>query len=94
MRNDTGASSKTNLVYPADIALLTDFTLSEGVNLTINEATAGTGWAATGTHDGLGGPVWILLRKRICFECGFRRLLLASSCANDVRPFRAFRSKP
>ena len=60
MRNDTGASSKTNLVYPADIALLTDFTLSEGVNLTINEATAGTGWAATGTHDGLAGA-----------QCGF-----------------------
>ena len=44
-----------NLMYPANIALLNDFTVSEGVNLTINEATAGTGWAATGYHDGLTG---------------------------------------
>ena len=44
-----------NLTYPANVALLTDFTGSEGVNLTINEATAGTGWAATGYHDGLTG---------------------------------------
>ncbi len=44
-----------NLSYPASIALLTDLTVSEGVNLTINEATAGTGWAATGNHDGLAG---------------------------------------
>jgi len=49
-----------NLVYPANVALLTDFTLSEGVNLTINEATGGTGWAATGTHIGLPGA-----------QCGF-----------------------
>jgi len=49
-----------NLVYPANVALLTDFTLSEGVNLTINEATGGTGWAATGTHVGLPGA-----------QCGF-----------------------
>jgi len=44
-----------NLVYPADIALLVNFTASEGVNITINEATAGTGWAATGNHVGLAG---------------------------------------
>ena len=49
-----------NLVYPADIALLVDFTSSNGVNVTINEATAGTGWAATGNHDGLSGS-----------QCGF-----------------------
>ncbi len=49
-----------NLVYPANIALLVDFTASEGVNITINEATAGTGWAATGNHDGLSGT-----------QCGF-----------------------
>ena len=49
-----------NLVYPANIALLVDFTASEGVNVTINEATAGTGWAATGNHDGLTGS-----------QCGF-----------------------
>ena len=44
-----------NQVYPADITLLTDFTSSDGVNITINEATGGTGWAATGIHDGLTG---------------------------------------
>ncbi len=44
-----------NLTYPASVALLTDFTLSVGVNITINEATAGTGWAATGSHLGLPG---------------------------------------
>ncbi len=42
-----------NMIYPADVALLTDFTLSTGVNVTINEATAGAGWAATGYHDAL-----------------------------------------
>ena len=42
-----------NLTYPASVALLTDFTLSAGVNITINEANAGTGWAATGLHDAL-----------------------------------------
>ena len=49
-----------NLVYPADITLLVDFTSSNGVNVTINEALAGTGWAATGNHDGLTGS-----------QCGF-----------------------
>ena len=44
-----------NLVYPANVALLIDFVGSKGVNLTINEATAGQGWAATGNHDGLTG---------------------------------------
>ena len=42
-----------NQIYPANVALLTNFTLSAGVNITINEATAGTGWAATGYHDAL-----------------------------------------
>ena len=50
----------SNLVYPADVASLPDFTLSEGVVLTINEATGGQGWAATGTHTGLAGD-----------QCGF-----------------------
>ena len=44
-----------NLTYPADVALLTELTISDGVNLVINEATVGTGWAATGSHDGLPG---------------------------------------
>lgn len=36
-----------------------DMTLSDAVTITVNEAT-GTGWAATGTHSGLGGR-----------QCGF-----------------------
>lgn len=44
-----------NTVYPASVALLTDLTVSRGVNLTINEAVVGTGWAATGWHDALPG---------------------------------------
>jgi len=36
-----------------------DMTLSDAVTITVNEAT-GTGWAATGTHSGLGGS-----------QCGF-----------------------
>ena len=42
-----------NLSYPADVALLTDFTGSPDVTITINEAVAGSGWAATGYHNGL-----------------------------------------
>jgi hypothetical protein len=33
--------------------LLTELTMSKGVTIVITEATAGTGWAATGYHDGL-----------------------------------------
>ena len=44
-----------NLAYPATVTLLVDFVGSQGVNLSINEATAGTGWAATGYHVGLPG---------------------------------------
>ena len=44
-----------NLTYPANIGLLTEFTMSDGINIVINEATAGTGWAATGVHVGLPG---------------------------------------
>ncbi len=42
-----------NMTYPANPTLLNYFTLSAGVNITINEATAGMGWAATGFHDAL-----------------------------------------
>ena len=42
-----------NLAYPANLALLSDFVESQGVNLTITEATVGAGWAATGYHDGI-----------------------------------------
>jgi len=44
-----------NSVYPASVALLTDLTVSKGVNLSINEAVFGTGWAATGWHDAIVG---------------------------------------
>lgn len=40
--------------YAASVAALApDLTLSDNVTITVNEAT-GTGWAATGTHSGLG----------------------------------------
>lgn len=42
-------------VYTADLADLTDLTLSQGVNISINEADYGQGWAATGWHDALSG---------------------------------------
>ena len=42
-----------NQTYPGTVGLLTNLTLSDGVTITINEATAGTGWAATGYHDAL-----------------------------------------
>ena len=45
----------TNQVYPASVALLVDFVGSKDVNLTVNEANAGQGWAATGNHNGLSG---------------------------------------
>lgn len=38
--------------YASAVTDLTNFAATEGVNLTINAAT-GTGWAATGTHNGL-----------------------------------------
>ena len=44
--------------YTATLTNL-DFTLTDAVTITINEAT-GTGWAATGTHSGLAGQ-----------QCGF-----------------------
>jgi prepilin-type N-terminal cleavage/methylation domain-containing protein len=43
-----------NFTYAASTtALAPDFTNTDNVTLTVNEAT-GTGWAATGTHSGLG----------------------------------------
>ena len=44
-----------NQVYPANVLSLIDFVGSKGVNLTINEATVGQGWAATGNHSGVTG---------------------------------------
>jgi len=43
----------TDYTYTSVIANL-DITVTDAVTLTVNEAT-GTGWAATGTHSGLGG---------------------------------------
>lgn len=40
--------------YAGTVTALTDLTLSDRVQLVVNEAT-GTGWAATGTHSGLAG---------------------------------------
>lgn len=45
----------SNLVYPDDVALLTDFTVSEDVTVTITENNLGSGWAVTASHPGLVG---------------------------------------
>jgi prepilin-type N-terminal cleavage/methylation domain-containing protein len=43
-----------NFAYAGSVsALAPDLVLSDNVSITVNEAT-GTGWAATGTHTGLG----------------------------------------
>jgi prepilin-type N-terminal cleavage/methylation domain-containing protein len=47
----------STLAYASDPADLTDFTLSDGVNISINEANLGRGWAATGYHDALPGRI-------------------------------------
>ena len=44
--------------YAPDVATM-NLTITDNVTITINEST-GTGWAATGTHTGLGGQ-----------QCGF-----------------------
>ena len=44
-----------NDMYATNVSLLIDFTMSQGVNITINEANLGTGWAATGFHSALVG---------------------------------------
>ena len=44
-----------NNMYATNVSLLIDFTMSQGVNITINEANLGTGWAATGFHSALVG---------------------------------------
>jgi len=43
-----------NFTYAGSVtAMAPDLTLTENVTIAVNEAT-GTGWAATGTHSGLG----------------------------------------
>ena len=42
-----------NLTYPATVALLTDFTGTPNVIITITETVSGSGWAATGYHSAL-----------------------------------------
>ena len=42
-----------NQTYPANVTALSNFTLSAGVTITINENNAGSGWAATGNHSAL-----------------------------------------
>ena len=49
-----------NMIYAANVALLTDFTGNVGVNIIINEATAGMGWAATANHVGLTGSQCVI----------------------------------
>jgi len=40
--------------YAGTVTAMTDLTLSDNVIIAVNESS-GTGWAATGTHSGLGG---------------------------------------
>ena len=39
--------------YASDWADLTELSITEGVNISINEVNLGRGWAATGYHDAL-----------------------------------------
>ncbi len=41
--------------YASDWTDLTDLTVTDGVNIFINEVNLGQGWAATGHHDALSG---------------------------------------
>ena len=43
--------------YASDWADLTDLTITDGVNISINEVNLGQGWAATGYHDALSGRI-------------------------------------
>ena len=43
--------------YATDPSELTDFTITEGVSVAINEANLGLGWAATGYHVALPGRI-------------------------------------
>ena len=60
----------SNYTYAATLTNL-DFTLTDAVTITINEAT-GTGWAATGTHTGLAGQ-----------QCGF---FIGDAAASGASP--------
>ena len=43
--------------YASDWTDLTDLTITDGVNIFINEVNLGQGWAATGYHDALPGRI-------------------------------------
>ena len=43
--------------YASDWADLTELTITQGVNISINEVNLGQGWAATGWHDALAGRI-------------------------------------
>ncbi len=43
--------------YASDWVDLTDLTITDGVNISINEVNLGQGWAATGYHDALPGRI-------------------------------------
>ncbi len=47
----------STLAYASDPADLTAFTITDGVNISINEVNLGRGWAATGYHDALPGRI-------------------------------------
>jgi prepilin-type N-terminal cleavage/methylation domain-containing protein len=54
LANEQEIHHDKNQSYANDVSLLTNLTITDGVNIIINEAS-GSGWAATGFHDGLAG---------------------------------------
>ena len=55
MASQMAIYQSNNDIYPTNVSLLINFTMSQGVNITITEANLGTGWAATGFHSALVG---------------------------------------
>lgn len=53
LANQQAAYQATHQVYASEPNEITDIIPSEGVNLSINEANQGMGWAATAYHDAL-----------------------------------------
>jgi len=55
LADQESAYQATYQVYVDNVSDLTDLTITDGVNITVNEANLGLGWAATGYHNALPG---------------------------------------
>lgn len=55
LANQQAAYQSTHQVYADDASEMTDLIPSQGVNISLNEANMGQGWAATATHQALSG---------------------------------------